>query len=336
MGYLICFIGSLLILLWAIAANENMKINQILLILITAVGDGGYYALASSQGLEAAILANKLTYFIGIFAPMLIFFNFCEICKIKIRHYLEVILFSFQVLLYLGVCTIGKYDIFYRTVEYHMGEGGAYLTKTYGPLHSVYVATLFFYFVMMIGASVYAVNKRARVSFKNADILILVGFLIAGTYLLERVIHLKLEMMPFVFTIGLLAILFPIIKISRFSIEDNPGIINSKMEGTAYIIFTKNLRYMGCNEYAGTLFPELLEWELEKKIPGNGGRFNTFLRQTFMKYVETKQEQPMKGKPFSIKERSFHYEVKRLYNRKKHLGYVIELTDVTDLAKESL
>lgn len=115
--------------------------------------------------------------------------------------------------------------------------------------------------------------------------------------------------------------------------EENKDIIASKMEGTAYIVFSKKLAYMGYNEYAGILFPELLEWELEKKIPGNGGRFNTFLRQSFMKYVETNQEHPMQGTPFTIKDRTIHYTVKHLYNRKRKIGFVIELTDVTDVVK---
>lgn len=142
--------------------------------------------------------------------------------------------------------------------------------------------------------------------------------------------------MPFAFTIGLVAILISITKTQQYSVEENRGIIDKKLEGTAYIVFSKKLTYMGCNEYAGTLFPELLDWELEKKIPGNGGRFNTFLRQTFMKFVESKQEESVRGIPFTIKGRTFHYTVKHLYNRKKKIGYVIELIDVTELASTIL
>lgn len=93
---------------------------------------------------------------------------------------------------------------------------------------------------------------------------------------------------------------------------------------------------MGCNEYAAHLFPELLEWKVEKKIPGNGGRFNTFLRQTFMKFVESRQERPMQGTPFTIKDRTFRYTVKHLYNRKRQIGYVIELIDVTEFTDAML
>ena len=336
MYYFICFIISLLILLWAVAINENMKINQILLIVITAIGDGGYYALASSNGLENAILANKLSYLIGIFSPMLIFFTICEVCKIKIRHWLVVILYTIQMVLYLSVCSIGKYEFFYQTVEFHKGSTGAYLTKTYGPAHSIYIVTLFLYLVACIGVSAYSFRKKNKVSSQDVDILILTSILIVGAYMLERLIHLNVELMPFVFTLGLIAMLIPVTKISTYSIEENQELIQTKMKGTGYIFFSKNLRYMGCNDYAEAFFPELKVWELEKKIPGSGGRFNTFLRQSFMKYVKENQKEPMDGKPFMIKDRCFHFAIRRLQRGKWHLGYIIELIDVTDFTEYSL
>lgn len=336
MLYLVCFLVSVLIFLWSVAINENMKINQIILIIITVIGNGGYYTLASSTCLETAILANKLTYLIGIFAPMLIFFNICEICKIKIKHFLVVTLYTVQMLLYMSVLTIGSSDLFYKTVEFHVGSNGGYLTKTYGPLHSIYLLMFFLYFVMSMWVSAYSMKNKNKVSYKNVDLLIFTSILIVGTYFVERVLHLRFEFVPFAFTIGLMAILKSITKTMQYVVEENRDIIDAKLEGTAYIVFSKKLAYMGCNEYAGILFPELLEWELEKKIPGNGGRFNTFLRQTFMKFVESRQERPMQGTPFTIKDRTFRYTVKHLYNRKRQIGYVIELIDVTEFTDAML
>ena len=336
MPYLVCFLASIMILLWAVVINENMKINQILLIIITMIGNGGYYALASSTCLETAILANKLTYVIGIFSPMLIFFNICEICKIRINHLVVAILYTVQILLYMSVLTIGSSDLYYKTVEFHVGSYGGYLTKTYGPLHSIYLVIFILYFGMCLWASIYSMKNMNKVSYKNVDILIFTSVLIIGTYFIERVLHLKFEFVPIAFTIGLFTILISVTKTKQYVVEENSDIIASKMEGTAYIVFSRKLLYMGCNEYAAHLFPELLEWKVEKKIPGNGGRFNTFLRQTFMKFVESRQERPMQGTPFTIKDRTFRYTVKHLYNRKRQIGYVIELIDVTEFTDAML
>lgn len=109
----------------SISRHELSSCKQI----ITVIGNGGYYALASSTCLETAILANKLTYVIGIFSPMLIFFNICEICKIRIKHLVVAILYTVQMLLYMSVLTIGSSNLFYKTVQFHVGSYGGYLTK---------------------------------------------------------------------------------------------------------------------------------------------------------------------------------------------------------------
>ena len=333
MSYLVCFLASIIFFMWLVVINENMKTNQILLLIITVIGNGGYYALASSTCLETAILANKLTYLIGIFSPILIFLNICEICKIRIKHFVVVILYTVQMLLYMGVLTIGSSDLFYKSVEFHIGSYGGYLSKTYGPLHSIYLAMFILYFGMSFWVSVYSLNNRNQVSYKNVDLLLFTSILIIGTYFIERVLNLSFEFVPISFTVGLFVILTSVIKTKHYDVEENSDIIASKMEGTAYIVFSRKLAYMGCNENAAILFPELLEWKLEKKIPGNGGRFNTFLRQTFLKFVKSKEEEPMQGPPFTIKGSTFFYTVKHLYSRKRKIGFVIELTDVTDVVK---
>lgn len=62
MVYLVCFILSIVMFLWVIVRSDSFRINQIMLIVVTMVGNGGYHALATSTCLEKAILANNLIY----------------------------------------------------------------------------------------------------------------------------------------------------------------------------------------------------------------------------------------------------------------------------------
>lgn len=80
-------------------------------------------------------------------------------------------------------------------------------------------------------------------------------------------------------TISIAVILIPLIKISVFSLHSNQNLLEYKLNKIGYIAFDKRLKFMGCNDYAKKLFPELETWELEKKIPAGGAKFNTFLRQ---------------------------------------------------------
>lgn len=331
MAYLACFILSILIFIWTIFKRDSFGINQIMMIVVAMAGDGGYYALAASTCLETAILANNLTYLIGIFLPMLFFFNICEICQFKLPHRLTSIIYVIQTLLYLSVCTTGKAEIFYKTVQFNMDEGGVYLTKTYGPMHTVYLITLFAFLVAIIGVLLYSSKKRNIVSFKNVDLMVFVIIAAVSTYSFQRFLHLTVELFPFVFTLGVVVVLFPITKIRNYSVDGNKEIIGEKLEQSGFIVFTKGLCYMGCNKTAAELFPELKKWELEKKVPGSGGRFNTFLRQPLMQYIHSNLKEPIKGRPFIIKEKSFAFSIRCLNKGKRHIGYIIEIIDLMDL-----
>lgn len=326
MIYLVCFLLSLLILLWVITSDRNVRVNAILLALVTSIGDGGYYALIQSTTLEEALLANALTYTIGIFAPMLFLFNICDICKITLPNKITIPIYFFQLFLFSCVCTTDRSDLFYKTVEIHKGLIGTYLTKTYGPLHTVYLIAMGCFFFASIIIAFHFSRKRNVVSAQNVDFLIFIFFLLVGAYAIERLIHLKVELIPFIYTIGILGVLIPVAKITKFAIENNKELIENSMENVGYIVLSNRLLYMDSNEYAKELFPELSEWEKEQKIPGNGGRFNTFLRPALTKYVESNQDAKHTSKSFSIREESYNLELSRLHKGRKAIGYVIKFT----------
>lgn len=331
MAYLVCFILSMLLFLWVIIKCDSFGINQIMMMVVVMVGNGGYYALATSTCLEKAILANNLTYLIALFLPMFLFFNICEICQFRLPRWLVSILYAMQMLLYLSVCTTGKSEIFYKTVEFHMDDKGVYLTKTYGPVHTVYLITLCAFLAAMIGVLLYSSKRRNVVSLKNVDLIVFAIIAVVSTYIFQRLLHLTIELVPFVYTLATVVALFPITKIKDYSVDGNQKIIGEKLEKSGFIVFTKKLSYMGCNKTAAELFPELEKWELEKKVPGNGGRFNTFLRQPLMKYIHAELKEPLKGKPFVMKGKSFGFSIRCLNRGKKHIGYIIEIIDMTDL-----
>ncbi|MBR1622326.1 MAG: hypothetical protein IJ675_00225, partial [Pseudobutyrivibrio sp.] len=153
-------------------------------------------------------------------------------------------------------------------------------------------------------------------------------FILIRSYSVERLINLKVELMPFIYTVGILGILIPVVKVSKYSVERNQEIVSTSMESTGFIVFTNKLLYMDSNDYAKMLFPELAAWEKEKKIPGNGGRFNTFLRPEFMRYVEKGIVEKEKGKSFTMNKKQYGLEFFVLHKGKRSNGYVIKFYDI--------
>lgn len=330
MIYLICFSVALLLLMYIMTYGRIIDYNLMLLIVVVAVSNGGYYALSVSRSLPEAILANTISYVLGIFSPMLMFFIVCGVCKIQLPNSVIAIMTLVQILIYASVCTTGRLDIFYKTVQLHLNESGSYLTKTYGPMHTVYLISLAFYTLANIAVAVYSIRRRTAVSRINVDILLFVDLFSIGVYVNERMVKTPVELMPVASTITLVIMLIPLVKVAIFSPYNNVEIVDTEFNNKGYLVFSKQLKFMGCSEYAKTLFPEITEWELEKNVPGNGGRFNTYLNPDFMEFV--KDGGKLEKSPFRVfkyNDNVYGYEIGKIYRGSSLKGYYIRVIDVT-------
>lgn len=327
--YLLSFIASVLILLYAVTNGEGYSTNQVLAVAVTVVGNGGYLALSRSQNLEEALLANKITYVMGIFLPMLLFIVICEILRIDIPVALKIIMYSVQFVLYFGVVSIGYSDIFYKSAEYHLENGIVYLSKTYGPLHTGYIVTMYAYLLGVIIVLLVSTVRKNIIGSRNISVIFFLEFLTMSSYIAERIIHLRIELVPIVDLITLSALMVPLSKIHTFSLTGRNDLIRRRIDSAGFIMFDRRMRYMGCNTFAADIFPELLQWEPEKKVPGSGGRFNTYLRQSLMGYVQSCGE--ISVNTFNIKDKVYISRIGSIKNRFDRLqGYMIELEDITD------
>ena len=306
MLYLICFFVSLAIFVIINLYGRSFDHNILLLVLIVTISNGGYYSISAASGLEEAVLANKIAYVASVFAPLLIFLVICNICRIELPAILRICMFGLQTLIYASVCTIGKYSIFYKKVKFNTTDGFGYLTKTYGPAHTLCIAMMCVYMIGGIVAGLISLNRKNVVSKINVEVLLFSEALAIAVYLIERFVHETYELLPIVLVFSMSIILIPLSKIYRYSLYNNASIIDSDKSKTGYIVFDKKLRYMGSNDYAVSLFPELNEWELEKKIPGNGGRFNTFIRQPLMSFVNDENNESNLTKSFEHQGETFY------------------------------
>ncbi len=333
--YIICFWVSLFVLIFLVAYGKVLNLNMIFLSMVVTIGNGGYFALSRSDSLESAIIATKLVYTIGAFVPFLTFLVVCYICKVKIPKLLVVIGYSIQVFIYLAVLSIGHSDIYYKTVVYYPEGGGSRLIKTYGPLHNLYVITLFLYLFLNLVVTVLSLYRKRFVSILDVHLILAIDIMIAGVYITERFFYDGTTLVPIVLTIGILILLNPIVKMYNYSIYDNRSIFEDKIKTTGYIMFNKRTGYMGCSEYAKALFPELADWEIEKKVPGNGGRFNTFLRQDFFSFVKNAKRGETKIGTYEYKDEIFRYEFGILPDAIRGIkGYYIQVENITDMLRK--
>ncbi len=217
MIYFFCFVISMILFFWITTYAKFVDINMIMLVIVIAVGNGGFFALANAHNLYEAILANSICYVIGIFAPAIVFHIVCSICKIHLPKWISLLSYAVQMVLYLTVFTVGKSTIFYKSVYYHAGTP-AYLTKTYGPMHTIYLICMIFYTLMSMIVGLISLERKTIVSRSNVTIIIFLNLLAVGIYIVERLTHFKIKLMPVTYVASLFILMVPLLKIYIFSV----------------------------------------------------------------------------------------------------------------------
>lgn len=329
--YLACLIITLFFLLWYINVGEKRGTHQNLLLMIIVVANGGYYALACAENLREAVLANKIIYLSGCFVPMLSFLAVCEICKVKLKNYIVVGMYIVQIITYAAVCTIGYSDLYYKTVEFKLENGIGTLVKTYGPLHNLYIITMFGYMIASMVVAFLAVFRRTIVSYRTA-IYVLVCFIITvAGYSLERLLKVKVELMPIFFLFMTMIVLFPFHNMNAYSISENIRKVYQNKEKSGFMTFDKKLRFMGCNDLMVELYPEIADFYIDKQIDTKEGKFVKQVMPLLERYAYKGKETNV---TVEINDKKYHIEIDPiLRNNKKRAGYLIEFEDVTTRQK---
>lgn len=82
------FILSVILALKCLLQNKNMDTLFVLFFIAIIINCMGRYLLASSDGLEMAIWANKFLYLGGVYAPLLAVLVLARLCDITIPRIL--------------------------------------------------------------------------------------------------------------------------------------------------------------------------------------------------------------------------------------------------------
>ncbi|MCF2554578.1 histidine kinase N-terminal 7TM domain-containing protein [Faecalicatena contorta] len=167
----------------------------------------GYFTLSISKDLEGALLANRLAYLGSVFLPFFMLMTIMDICKMKYKKIVPVILLYISSVMFLIAASPGYYTGYYREVSLVFVNDMAKLVKTYGPLHSLYFVYLFLYFGMMAGVILFSMNRKNSVSHKHAFFLAVVAFMNLVIWFVEQLIYWDFEFLSVSYIISELLLL---------------------------------------------------------------------------------------------------------------------------------
>lgn len=324
--YLMATIFAVFTLLLFIHFYEGKRISYyfILIALLMALSNGGYLAIAVATNLEEAILASKISYLGGCFVPPIVLFLICTICNIQIPRLIRMIMYIFSVFVYLMVLGIGYHDLYYAETFLETYKGATILGRSYGIGHGGFYVLIYGYIVIETIFLLYALKKKMEVSRKNIWILLLLEISTIFLYAIGRMMDSEVEILPLVYVVDGWILLCLHSRVMLYNAEDS--IISSLEKQTmyGYIFFDRKKNYLGSNQMAKEMFPDIVGCHVDKPI--NGSQGTNQLLQWMEEYI---QRGTMEF-PYEYEEQHYECMVKENWTGKKFHGYTIELREDTD------
>ncbi len=324
--YFITTILALINLLIFIFKFEEKKIVYLFTLLgvLTTVSCGGYLALALSETLSEAILAKKIYYIGGCFTQPVVFFSVCYLCKLKVPGWLRNILYVYSFVVYCLVLTIGYNEWYYKAPYIETFQGVTILEYTYSFGHVLFNIMLYAYTIVDIVLLIYSLYTKSAVPRKSLWAMTLMQAVNAVLFVIGRQLNSAIEIMPLVFVVDGWLILYMHRRATMYSIEDS--IISSlgKQDTYGYIMFDRKKNYLGCNEIAKRIIPEIVECNIDMPIK------DVPQMDTVLSWVTDAAVEDNKVFEYEVGYRHYRCTVENLWYDEKACGYMIEMQEDTD------
>ena len=312
-----------LIVFYEITSNKINK-NYLLLFVTTIISNFGYSMLTFATSLEAAMCGDLLSYIGSIFTIMFMLIVVVDMCGKKMFVSLRLIFLIISVILSSLLATTKDTNLFFDH-PYIVQEHGITLVKySMGPAMIFYIIYLAVINLSAIAIVIHSIFTKRRVSKKGLCVLI------SGTllYVIPLLLGISINLMPFIYVT--METFFMYVS-SRASIYDIPGnlmtVYNSR-DGYGYIAFDSRKRFLGCDDFAVCIFPELADISIDTAIPASCKQIIEGLH--YKDDVWNWDENSNKDFRILTEERAVIATIHPIASKFGRIGYLIELRDDTE------
>lgn len=319
-------LSAVLTLIFSAKWNKRMDAHIVLVYIFCSLGTLGQFSIAHSQNLEAAIISNRFVYLAGCFGTLFIMMCSLSFCGIRIGRIPRILLVALTMAIFMSMLSIGKNEIFYRSVDFQRINGeGMLVNKVYGPLHTVFYIMLIGYTAVPIIVMIYSLIKKPDVSRHMISLLILPEALGLFSFFGGRILGSGIELVPIFFVFAQLIYLIIISRISLYDVTYTgvDSLVSSASGGI--VSFDSKLRYLASDDEAKRIMPELCELTADRSAAGN-----VKIKSTLLNWIELYNDDKF--------DNSFHYisgdkaylvNIIDLYTGGKKRGYQIFFMDDT-------
>ena len=294
---------------------------------LMTVSNAGNLLMATADTLGEAYIAKKIYYIGGCFIPPLILMVIFKMCNIYILKWVENIIMLYSFVVYGMVLTIGHNNMYYKSARIIKDGDATALIPEYGFGHSFFYMMLYGYLLLGVIVLFYSLKNKNTVSHKNLWALIGLEVTTIIVFLIGRIVAPDLEVTPLIYTIDGCLLLYLARRVNVYSLEDS--IISSldKQDDYGYIMFDNRRNYLGANQLAINIFPELDLCKIDKPIVG--------YKSLGFLGIELDEFEEIDDTVFELDKDGEHYEghINRIWYADKGVGYLFEIENATDRYK---
>jgi len=331
--YVMFAISLLLVIVYSYIFHKHFDANMTIMSALVPVINLGFVLMGRAQVVEEALAALKLTYIGGCFLLVSAMFLIIHICGIELKPWMRAIIITFSCLVFGTVITIGtSINIFYeynpdlKIPDLAYYGGATYITnKHYGFMHTIFYIMVGFYYLVTISVIVFSFFKKKQVPRSILFLIILAVTIAIIGFFGGRIITHKIELLPLTYNIGMIIYIIIASRLRMYDASDS--VIDSLVQKgeTGFISFDGKMRYLGSNETAKRMIPELNELRVDHHIT-----HNLWLSENFLSQVKTFKQDESKNKVLLERDGKFYLiQINHLIIGRFHQGYQFLITDDT-------
>ena len=292
----------------------------------------GYLFFSLSKSLGEALFAQKIIYIGGCFLQLFILFSIFNLCGITIKKWIKLMLFIVCTLFYLCILTAGYTDLFYGSVSFKMVGNTPVLIKEYLWLHTVFQFLIIFLFIMAFITIAYSWFKQRQVPRTIIHLLLIPVVICIVCFFLGRRLSSAFDPVPLGYVMAQLLYIFIIKRANLYDVSNTAIDSMLREQSIGYISFDFKYRYLGSNETARKLIPELYHLAVddvfgykpsERKVRHFLDSFKHDNSRNSFIYSLHDQDGD------SEDERIYNVSVNYLYDGAAKRGYIVTFTDDT-------
>ena len=324
---LLLFLSFILTLVYAYKWRKRFDVRFTLIFTFIPLVDIGYVFIVHSKTLGEALIGNNIVYLGGCFLPLFIMMSVFDLCDVKLPKIVSTLLILTSFIVYLASLNISENPLFfYKDADISTVYGGTMIVdKEYGFMHTVFYIMVILYFLAGITVSVYTYIRKKTVSKRIVQLLMIPVTLSMLSFFFGKMMINGVELLPLTYLIAQIIYLMIVDRMFLYNVSDTviDSLVQTNETGLVSIDLKRN--YLGCNDVALKVFPELSELTVDRSFDRS-----VKLRSTLLAWLDDFLGDESLDKHIYEKDGKIYLiDINYLYQGSRKRGYQFVITDDT-------